>query len=316
MLAQAPLRGGDLELASAILEHVEQAEHIATARFSPLQSLTSANVLSARQYLDAATINLLRLAPAQHIQSLLPNLSAESSLSLAPNDPRSKMLKELASRPHAESITPEEHVAIIAAVQGAQKVTHRDTMKLRSFRNVIIGVATVIATLAVTVALVGLFNPTLIPLCFVTAPEIAPPGALDTIACPTASGPLLGDPDFYSAGVDIAIVEFIGLLAAGIAAASALRNIRGSSDPYSLPVALALLKLPTGAMTAFLGLLLLRADLVPAVKSFITNSGQILALALILGYSQQVFTGLVDRQAQALQSRQQQNEPTNQALLG
>ena len=41
-----------------------------------------------------------------------------------------------------------------------------------------------------------------------------------------------------------------------VAATAALHGIRGSSERYGLPVALAVLKLPTGAVTAFLGLLL------------------------------------------------------------
>jgi hypothetical protein len=49
-------------------------------------------------------------------------------------------------------------------------------------------------------------------------------------------------------------VEFAGILGASVAAVFALRKVRGSADPYSIPVALALLKLPTGALTAFLGL--------------------------------------------------------------
>ncbi len=57
---------------------------------------------------------------------------------------------------------------------------------------------------------------------------------------------------------DIMVVELIGLTAAAVAAAAAIRGIRGSSERARVPVALILLKLPTGAITAFLGLLLMR----------------------------------------------------------
>lgn len=60
------------------------------------------------------------------------------------------------------------------------------------------------------------------------------------------------------------IVEGLGLIAAAVAAAAAVRRIRGSSEPHGLPVALALLKLPTGAVTAVLGLLLMRGGFVRA----------------------------------------------------
>ena len=61
----------------------------------------------------------------------------------------------------------------------------------------------------------------------------------------------------------------------------------------------ALLKLPTGALTAFLGLLLLRGDFVPGLLELAT-SAQILAWAIVFGYSQQLFTRLIDRQAIAV----------------
>jgi hypothetical protein len=88
----------------------------------------------------------------------------------------------------------------------------------------------------------------------------------------------------------------IGLAAAAVAAAAALRSIRGSSEPYGLPIALALLKLPLGALTAVLGLLLMRGQFVPGLTALDTT-GQIIAWALVFGYGQQLFTQMVDRQA-------------------
>ncbi|MGH4014835.1 MAG: hypothetical protein ACRDSL_13105 [Pseudonocardiaceae bacterium] len=81
-----------------------------------------------------------------------------------------------------------------------------------------------------------------------------------------------------------------------MAAAAAIRGIRGSSEPYGLPVALAALKLPTGAITAFLGLLLMRGQFLPGLSALDT-SAQILAWAIIFGYSQQLFTRFVDQRA-------------------
>jgi hypothetical protein len=72
-----------------------------------------------------------------------------------------------------------------------------------------------------------------------------------------------------------------------------------SSARDGLPVALALLKLPLGAITALLGLLLMRGEFVPGLSALDT-SAQILAWALVFGYAQQLFTQLVDRQAHAV----------------
>jgi hypothetical protein len=99
--------------------------------------------------------------------------------------------------------------------------------------------------------------------------------------------------------LDLLVVELVGLTAAAIAAAVAIRRLRCSSERYGLPVALAALKLPTGAITAFLGLLLMRGQFVPGLTALDT-SAQILAWALVFGYAQQLFTRLVDQQGQTV----------------
>ena len=98
---------------------------------------------------------------------------------------------------------------------------------------------------------------------------------------------------------DVIVVELVGLTAAAVAAAAAIRGIKGSSERHGIPVALAILKLPLGAITAFLGLLLMRGQFVPGLAALDT-SAQILAWALVFGYAQQLFTRLVDRQGQVV----------------
>jgi CBS domain containing-hemolysin-like protein len=95
---------------------------------------------------------------------------------------------------------------------------------------------------------------------------------------------------------DVALIELLGVMAAALAAAVALRNIKGTSSPYSLPIALAVLKLPTGALTAVLAIILMRGEFVPGLSA-LDSSAQILAWAIVFGYAQQILTQLVDRQA-------------------
>ena len=78
-----------------------------------------------------------------------------------------------------------------------------------------------------------------------------------------------------------------------------IRNLRGTSTPYDVPVALALLKVPLGAFTAILGLVAIQGDFVPGLSA-LDSQQQILAYALVLGYAQQVFTYSLDRRAQTL----------------
>ena len=98
---------------------------------------------------------------------------------------------------------------------------------------------------------------------------------------------------------DMPLIEIVGLLAAALAGALALRSIRGTSTPYSLPVAVAVLKLPSGALTAVIGLLLMRGGFVPGLSA-LDSSAQIIAWAIVFGYSQQILTRLVDRQANSV----------------
>jgi hypothetical protein len=160
--------------------------------------------------------------------------------------------------------------------------------------------------LSVAVAVVGFVSPTSIPLCF--NPE---EGGDQLVVCPTGQSPLLSVPgqrdidnvvDETVRAADLFTVEFIGLIAAAIAAASGLRRLRGTTLPYGLPVALAILKLPTGALTAFIGLLLMRGQFIPGLSA-LDSSAQILAWAALFGYAQQLFTRLIDQQATVVMDR-------------
>src|SRR4051794_25843559 len=97
---------------------------------------------------------------------------------------------------------------------------------------------------------------------------------------------------------DIALIEGVGLLAAAVAAAASLSGLGSTATPFRIPLALAVLKLPTGALTAILGLLLMRGGFVPGLGALDTPA-QVIAWAIILGYAQQLFTRFVDRYAQS-----------------
>jgi hypothetical protein len=94
-------------------------------------------------------------------------------------------------------------------------------------------------------------------------------------------------------------VELVGLTAAAVVATTRIRNIRGSSEAPDLPVLLALLKLPMGAITALLGLLLVRGQFIPGLSALDTPA-QILSWALVFGFAQQLFTRMVDQQGQTV----------------
>jgi hypothetical protein len=204
-----------------------------------------------------------------------------------------------------ERVLDDERGKIVTAMRGARSEALREQLRVRSFTNVLVATILGMTLLAVGVALLGYWSPTAVPLCF--APEEA---GRAVVVCPTAhSGPV---PTGQENGrdldmaiqqavrtTDLLLVEVLGLTAAAVAAAVAIRGIRGSSVALHLPVLLAVLKLPTGAITAFLGLLLMRGQFVPGLSALDTPA-QILAWALVFGYAQQLFTRFVDRQGQTV----------------
>ena len=292
----------------------------------------------AKSNLDAAEAQLLDFAPPAYLLGQLPGLLTHVQCHLIPTDPRRTAFERLArtlgvhdgDHPPQQGTAPrrggertpedrlaivrEERGSIVTAVRAASSASLREQVRVRSFRDVLVVTSALLSVLVVAVAVIGFVRPTLIPLCF--APE---DGGQAVVVCPTAqslpfstSTSGTGSPsaveqardvdDFVRETVspqDILVVELVGLVAAAVAAAGAIRGIRGSSERNNLPVALAVLKLPTGALTAFLGLLLMRGQFVPGLSALDT-SAQILAWALVFGYAQQLFTRLVDRQGQTV----------------
>jgi hypothetical protein len=330
-------RAQDAVLVAAIACHLEAARDAAIGkalnpphrwrifRNGPLMERASSN-------LDAAEAHILNMAPADYVLGQLPCLLRHVQSHLLATDPGRLEFERIAraagvgdpDRPAGEAhtdelcktrkrIVDEERGKIVTAVRAASSAALREHIRLRSFRNIVVAAAGLLTLLAIGVALTGLFNKSLIPLCF--APEES--GTV-VVVCPTAQsdrfapsqdggtappGTPVRDIDDVVAETtrpeDLIVVELVGLTAAAIAGAAALRGIRGTSERYGLPVALAALKLPTGAITAFLGLLLMRGQFVPGLSALDT-SAQILAWALVFGYAQQLFTRLVDQQGQSV----------------
>jgi hypothetical protein len=213
---------------------------------------------------------------------------------LPARDPRRAQLEAIVRSAAEDGLPQPRRGAVIAAAREANAEARREVTRVRSFRNVLLVTFAILTVAAIGVAVLGVVQPTAVPLCF------QPDGK---VVCPTGESPAGDDVDAVIAATvspwDLALVELMGLLAAAVAAAFALRGIRGTTTPYGLPVALALLKLPTGALTAVLGLLLMRGQFVPGLSA-LDSSAQVLAWAIVFGYAQQLFTRLVDTQAQVV----------------
>lgn len=322
-------------LVGGVHTHLEAAREAATAeklRPRPLFPRPRRGSLRERAMsnLDAAEAHLLNMSPPNYLLGQMPSLLQHVRCHLVPGDSRREELEGLADRlgfsrpqqPQCSSATPmpyqdqlqivdRSRVQIVAAMRAASSAALREQVRVRSFRDVLVATTVVMSLLAITLAVTGWRNPNLVPLCF--APET--PGST-IVVCPTQQSAPLPIPDDPSASGgmaadiddaieqttrpwDILLVELIGLTAAAVASAAAIRKIRGTSERIGVPLALAALKLPTGAVTALLGLLLMRGQFVPGLSALDT-SAQILAWGLIFGYAQQLFTRLVDEQGQTV----------------
>ncbi|MFI8850504.1 hypothetical protein ACIGW3_10015 [Streptomyces sp. NPDC053499] len=250
-------------------------------------------------HVDTAHNLLLRLSDPKEIVAMMPGVLASVREVLPADDPRRAVVERIAKSP--SKITDSERESILDAVSVARQVRIEKTLRIRSFVNIVRWVSGGLALGAILVAILGWFFDNTVPLCF--SPDRVSGADAYQVVCPTRSEPeaRAKHVDASLAGTtspaDYLTIEFVGLVAAGIAAAATIRRVGGTAEPYNVPFSLALLKLPMGALTAVLGLLLMRGGFVPGLTA-LDSSAQIISWAIIFGYAQQVFTRLVDTQAQ------------------
>jgi hypothetical protein len=302
------------ELIERALEEAREGADPANEGWATRYVFTGASYERTLSSLDAAEVHLLRLVPSQVLAGALPSIQAHVSRYLAKDDPRRLAVDEIVQHraapappengsPGVLELEQEQRDILLNAQHAANAQRLRDLMRLRQFRNVLLGGFLVFMGIAIALGVIGSISPTTLPLCF--APES---DGNTTIVCPSGET-FVGqvNPGFDHdpaiartvSGGDIWLVELLGLLGAALTGAAALRNLKGTTTPYWVSVTLALFKLPTGAVTAVVGLLLMRADFVPGLSALDT-SAQILGWAVIFGIAQQLVTRFADSKAAGL----------------
>ncbi|GGU26901.1 hypothetical protein [Streptomyces coeruleorubidus] len=288
-------------IVNAALEELEKADR-ALDQISDNRRISGSSLAVAQAHLDMAHSLMLRLAPLGVVRALLPGLVSVVREHLSVADLRRSHVEEIEQ--HVEAGMPldaRHRELLIDAVGVARQALLRENLRVRSFVGIVYGVFAALTLIVIVIAMLGALFPDVVPLCF---------GPMDVgIVCPTGDNsvphfvPGAKDLDSHYGDVaksrDYLVIELAGMGAAAVASAVTLRRIRGTATPYNVPVALALLKLPTGALTAVLGLILMRGSFVPGLSA-LDSSAQIIGWAIIFGYAQQIFTRLVDRQGQAV----------------
>lgn len=286
--------GSTAEPFTAAAEHHLEMAKQAVGRVTPFKAFTGASVQRALGNIGAAEVALLRVAPSTYMLGNLPFMRAYVSEHLPASDVHRTALDRIAKDADGvEHLSYADRHCLITAFQDAGVEARREYMRVRSFRNFLLIITTLLVLFALGIAIFGAANPRKLTLCF--APEDR------KVVCPTEENPLKGDIDKVTRDTasswDIPLIESVGLIAALVAAATSVRRIRGTSTPYSLPLALTAVKLPAGALTAVVGLVLMRGRFVPGLSD-LDSSAQIIAWAAVFGYSQQLLTHFIDERAQ------------------
>ncbi|MFE0381111.1 hypothetical protein ACFW1M_37370 [Streptomyces inhibens] len=294
-----PMRAAEAEAFRGQAQTELQAAKNTLAHDSHPAMRRAAHLGSAQAHLDAAQNLMVWLSPLDEVKGLLPGLLTLVEQQFAPNDPQRIEVTELAREVRKAGTLDLRQRAVLAETFSlARRLRQKETLRVRSFVRIVTAVTLGLLITAVVLALAGIKWPHMVPLCF------APSNGGFQVVCPTGSARFAHSPDTQqiagvAEGQDYLVIELIGVVSAAIAAAATLRRIRGTSLPYDVPVVLALLKLPTGALTAVLGLLLMRGGFIPGLSA-LDSSAQIIAWAIIFGYAQQLFTKFVDNQGQAV----------------
>jgi len=245
------------------------------------------------QNLHAAMAQMVDVYDEAELVGEMRTAAARSQTAMHRDDPRRIDPVAVAALP-----IEQQRAVLRRAIADTYSTLDRRYEQIRSFRNIVLlSVAVMTVLLGVTMAVVA-STPDVLPLCFDKVT-----GAATSIECPTGSN--AGGP---SSG-DVLFVALLGALGAALASALSIRKLQGTSVPYDVPVALALLKLPLGALTSIVGLTAIRGGFLPGLSA-LDSQAQIVAYALILGFAQQTFTGVLDRRAQDLLTTLPSTVPT------
>jgi hypothetical protein len=254
-------------------------------------------------HLHAAKTVLVELLPMEEVDAQIPSAIARLATGLDSSDVRRLNLEQLQD----ETNEARRRAGLKQALDIGYDASDQLHSRARDFRNMLLVATGVISALMLIIVAAVALAPWAMPLCF--EPTVPSPAATrsesgtDSVrkVCPSGEDTKEGDIETLrdpTAG-DVIIVAVLGLLGGALAGAFAIRKVSGTSTPYDVPLALAVLKLPIGSLTAVTGILLLGGGFVPGFSE-LDSQRQILAYALLLGYAQQLATQFIDKRAETI----------------
>ncbi|MFD4501619.1 hypothetical protein [Streptomyces sp. NPDC058457] len=295
----------DRERCRGVADRAEQCRREKTLEGIARQLKEAGRAISARRRLFSGAAALERTwANVRATDVMLLTLCAEEDLPgrsadvlshveqhLRPVDPLRIQVSAAAERMGTKGPLPGDRGLLALALSASYDALDAEYSRVRSL-SIILRVATFFVLLgAAGLAVWGWYCPDSLNMCFL-------PGGKNFAACPSGEVPLKQGnvPSDYAQRVDVLVTEAAGLAGAALTVIASLRRIQGTSSPYMLPLSAALLKFPTGALTAFIGVLLIRGAFIPGLSD-LDSSPQIMAWAVIFGAAQHLVTRFVDERA-------------------
>jgi hypothetical protein len=182
-----------------------------------------------------------------------------------------------------DMLGPDQQVAA-QVMNSACRAEDQQQLQVRHFRGVLYGASAALLVVVAVLWIVGAIHPAYFPLCWPVS------GSHPAMICPTGGS--------KPSGADVPLVLGLGALGAALSVALNLADLKPAGVRFSLTVAQGMNKIVLGAIIAVLGIIVLRT--VTSAPGFLGTQPGLLATAVVFGYSQQLFTGLIDRQASQL----------------
>ncbi|GAA3807946.1 hypothetical protein GCM10022403_047640 [Streptomyces coacervatus] len=168
--------------------------------------------------------------------------------------------------------------ALAALLQAAYALQEERAVRSRNFRNRLIRAGSVLCLLLAAALVAPLWVDGAVPVCEAGR------------NCPDSLAP----------GVrEVGVVMLLGVLGAALHVAARLQQMGGSWNPYGLPLFQELIKLPTGALTAVTGLVLVDTAALPVIQAPDAWRG-VMTYAVVFGVAQLALTRTIDQRAEKL----------------
>jgi hypothetical protein len=235
--------------------------------------------------LHEAEVYLIAADPG--LSARLPALAERINPCLPDTDLRRIALSRL--RPE-DPPTAADRMVVTDAVRAAFDASDEAHASARALRNKLFVAALALLLVNVLLGIVSTVRPLVLPMCVATNESAS---AATLICAAGGAHPGVGE---------VWLVAMMGAVGASIAAVVLLVRRRPSLSPYVLAGYQALIKVLLGALLAVVGVLALGAGLAEGLV-WLRGQDAILFWAVLLGYSQQVGTRLLDNYADRLLNR-------------